>query len=51
MNGECSTYEKGEGHTGFWWKSLKERGHLEDPSVNGGIILKWILKKRDGGMG
>jgi hypothetical protein len=31
-------------HTGFWWGDLKEGNHLGDPSVDGRIILKWILK-------
>jgi len=26
-------------HTGFWWGNLRERDHLEDPSVVETIIL------------
>ena len=48
MGGEGSTYGgRGEVHTGFWWGNLRERHHLEDPDVDGRIILRWIFRKRD----
>jgi hypothetical protein len=40
---------KGEVHTGFWLGDLTEGDHLEDPGVDGRVILKWIFKKWDGG--
>jgi len=42
---------RGEVHTGFWWGNLRERDHLEDPGVDGIIILKWNFKKWDGEYG
>ena len=41
---------KGAVHTGFWWENLRKREDLEDPGVDGRIILKWIFKKWDGGI-
>jgi hypothetical protein len=31
------------GAAGFWWGNLREGDHLEDLSLDGRIILKWIL--------
>jgi hypothetical protein len=41
--------ERGEVHTGFWWRNLTERDELEDSGIDGSIILKWIFRKLDGG--
>ena len=36
---------------GIWSGNLRERGHVEDPGVDGQIILRWIFRKLDGGHG
>jgi len=35
----------------FWWGNLRERDHLEDPGVDGRLILRWIFRKWNGGHG
>jgi len=42
---ECSMYGGEEWCKVFWWGNLKERDHLEEPGVDGCIILRWIFKK------
>ena len=37
--------------TRFWWGNLKDRDHLENPGVDGRIILRWIFIKWDVGAG
>jgi hypothetical protein len=34
----------------FFVGSPRERDNLEDPGVYGRIILRWTIKKSDGGM-
>jgi hypothetical protein len=44
-------WKTGEVHTGFWWGDVFERDDFEDLGVDGRIILKWVFKQWDGGMG
>jgi hypothetical protein len=37
-------------HTGFRWGNLRERDLLEDPGINGRIIIRWIFRKWDVGV-
>jgi len=45
MGGTCSMYGGEEVYTEFWWGNLRERGHLEDPGVDGRIILRCLFRK------
>jgi hypothetical protein len=40
-----------EVHARFWWEKLRERDHLEDPRIDGGIILRRIFRKWNWGSG
>jgi len=48
-NREEAYMGRGEVHTGFWWGNLRERDCLEDPDIDGRIILRWIFRKWDVG--
>jgi hypothetical protein len=39
-----------EAYTGLWWGNLRERDSLEDPVIDGRIILRWIFRKWDVGV-
>jgi hypothetical protein len=41
--------DEGELQSGCWWGNLRERDKLEEPDIDGRIILRWIFRKRDGG--
>ena len=41
MRGSCSTYEGDDNvHKVFWWGNLMKGDHLENPDVDGRIILR-----------
>jgi hypothetical protein len=39
----------GERYTRLWWGNLRERDQLEDPVLDGRIIIRWIFRKWDVG--
>jgi len=39
-----NVWRRGEMYTGSGWGDLRQREHLQDLGLGGGIILKWILK-------
>ena len=41
---------RGQVYTMFWWRNHRETDHLEDPEVDGRIILRWIFRKWDVGV-
>jgi len=45
--GHVALWGRGEVHTGFLWENLRERDHLEDPGIDGRIILRWIFRQWD----
>jgi hypothetical protein len=51
MGGACSTYGKKEIRIQGLGENLKERGHLEEPCLDGRIIVRQIFRKLDVGHG
>jgi len=39
MGEACSTQQRREIQTGFWWGNLNETGHLENPGIEWSIVL------------
>jgi len=52
FDGRCmwQVWETGEVYTGFMWRNLREGDKLEDPGVDGRIILRWIFRNCDMGV-
>jgi hypothetical protein len=48
MDGLVARMGREDVHTGFWWEHLSEGDHLEDPGVDGRIILKWVFRNWEG---
>ena len=49
MSGHVACRGRREVYTGVWWGNLREGDHLEEPGVDGRIILRWMLRKWDVG--
>ena len=49
MGGACSTYGEEKSYMNFLCGYLRVKDQLEDPDVDGRILLKWIFRKRDMG--
>jgi hypothetical protein len=44
VDGACGTYRGGEVYTESWRGNRRGRDRLEDPGVDGMIILLWIIR-------
>jgi len=50
MGGANSTYGERRGVKSVWWGNMRKREQLEEPGVDGRIILRWIFRVVSGGM-
>jgi len=40
-------WRREEVYTVFWWGNVREGDYLEDPGVDGAILLRWVFRKWD----
>jgi hypothetical protein len=38
-------WERGDVRTGYWWGNVIERDNLENPGVDGRMILRWMFRR------
>jgi hypothetical protein len=43
--GHVTIWGRGEVYTELWWGNLRKRDHLQDPGLNGKVILKWVFRR------
>jgi hypothetical protein len=48
LSGNVAQMGKRGMHIGYFWRSQKERDHLENQDISGWKILNWILERYDG---
>jgi hypothetical protein len=50
MDRACSLCEKRKDmHTGFWWKNMEEKDHMENSGTCGRVKLTCVIKKQEWG--
>jgi hypothetical protein len=51
MREHVARVEEGRGAYGVCWENMSEKEHLGDMGVVGRVIVNWIFKNCDGGVG
>jgi len=50
MGGHVARMKGAETYAAFCWGKFREREHLVDSGLNGGVILRWMFRKWDVGV-